>query len=63
MKVQELIEYLQTLPGDTKVTCCEDMAGDYYAEPTEVPVEKYHLDYTSSTTGLQSTNTLKIGMF
>ena len=57
MNVQDLIEYLQTLPGDTKVTCCEDMAGDYYASPTEVSVEKYHLDYTSST------NTLKIGMF
>ena len=57
MNVQELIEYLQTLPGDTKVTCCEDMENDYYALPTEVSVEKYHLDYTSST------NTLKIGMF
>lgn len=61
MNVQELIEYLQTLPVDTKVTCYEErlvfMAGDYYASPTEVSVEKYHLDYTSST------NTLKIGMF
>ena len=57
MNVQELIEYLQTLPSDTKVTCCHDMGGDYYASPTEVGIEDYHLDYTSSN------KTLKIGIF
>lgn len=57
MNIQELIEYLQTLPVDTKVTCCHDMGDDYYASPTEVGVEDYHLDYTSTN------KTLKIGIF
>jgi hypothetical protein len=56
MNVQELIEYLQTLPGDTKVTCCNDV-GEYYSVCNEVEVEDNYLDYTSST------KTLKIGMF
>ena len=56
MNVQELIEYLQTLPVDTKVTCCTDV-GVYYSVCDEVEVDDNYLDYTSST------NTLKIGIF
>ena len=54
MNVQELIKYLQTLPSDTKVTCC-DAVGDYYLSLVLVDLTEDYLDYTSST------KTLKIG--
>jgi hypothetical protein len=57
MNVQDLIKYLQTLPCDTKVTCCSDNGSEYYSHCDEVEVENDHLDYTLST------KTLKIGRF
>lgn len=57
MSAKELIDYLNTLPSDTKITCLEYMADKYVQyPPSEVFVNpRHHLTYNSED------KTLKIG--
>jgi len=58
MNVQDLINYLQTLPSGTWVTCCEDQTDPFYgSNPTEVPLSIELIDYSPHK------NSLKLGYF
>lgn len=57
MNVQDLINYLQTLPAGTNVTCCEDQTDPYGSNPTEVPLSHDVMDYSPHK------NSLKLGYF
>lgn len=58
MNVKELIDYLNTLPCDTKITCCQIIEDKYVSlPPREVDVTNEHLTYTPEA------KTLKIGYF
>jgi hypothetical protein len=58
MNVQDLINYLQSLPAGTNVTCCEDQKDPFGgSQPTEVPVSHDVMDYSPHN------NSLKLGYF
>jgi hypothetical protein len=58
MNVQELIEYLKSLPADTKVTCCEDQRSSYFGSvPCEVDLTGSRIYYSLAK------NSVKIGDF
>jgi hypothetical protein len=57
MNVQDLINYLQTLPSGTKVTCCEDQRDPYGYNPTEVDLTGGKIFYSPTK------NSVKIGDF